>query len=144
MRFSVETVSWPEAQAALSHIRRQVFMLEQQVPAVLEWDGLDEDAVHLLASAAGRQPIGCTRILAGGSIGRMAVLSEWRGHGVGKRLLQMALAICAQRGWQHVSLSAQTHAIGFYAQAGFRVCSEEYLDAGMPHRNMQLALARDR
>ena len=138
--YAVQEVSWLAAQAELAQLRQQVFVIEQQVPVALEWDGLDAAAIHLLARDNNRHAIGCARILAGGSIGRMAVLKNWRKQGVGYALLQAAIASCHSHGWLHISLSAQTHAIGFYERAGFVVCSEEYLDAGIPHRDMLIQL----
>lgn len=109
------------------------------MPEALEWDGLDAHAIHLLAYCDDIA-IGCARILADGHVGRMAVNASWRRQGVGNGLLQAAIASCRRRGWSEISLSAQTHAIGFYQRAGFVPCSAEYLDAGIPHRNMKLYL----
>ena len=139
--YSITEVSWQHAQTALMQIRQQVFVIEQQVPETLEWDGLDEHAVHLQALDSQGNAIACARILPNGSIGRMAVLENWRGMGVGKALLQTALASCRKRGWLQVKLSAQTHAITFYQQAGFEVCSGIYLDAGIPHQDMRASLS---
>lgn len=133
--------SWHQDALALRAIRQAVFIFEQHVPASLEWDGLDEAAMHLLAQAPDGRPIGCARLLEYGSIGRMAVLPAWRKQGVGKALLQAALSHYLRQGRREVKLSAQTHAIGFYEQAGFEVCSEPYLDAGIPHRDMRLRLS---
>ena len=33
-------------------------------------------------------------------------------------------------------LGAQVHAISFYKKLGFKICSEEYLDAGIAHKDM--------
>ena len=139
--FAVREVLWDEAADVLAAIRRQVFIVEQQVPEALEWDGLDADAVHLLAITASDDAIGCARILAEGRIGRMAVLEAWRRRSVGHALLQAAIAVCRARGWHDITLSAQTHALAFYARAGFVVCSDEYLDAGIAHRDMKLNLS---
>ena len=141
MSFSVVAVDWHSADAALGKVRRRVFIEEQSVPEALEWDGLDENAVHVLASDDTNRPIGCARLLPQGKIGRMAVLPEWRGHGVGRTMLEKLLALARAQGLSEVSLSAQTHAIPFYEHAGFRVCSEVYDDAGIPHRDMVLALS---
>ncbi len=138
--YVVQEANWQAAQAELAQVRLQVFVIEQYVPVALEWDGLDAAAIHLLARDQEQNAIGCARILVGGSIGRMAVLKSWRKQGVGYALLQAAITSCLSRGWLHISLSAQTQAIGFYARAGFVVCSEEYLDAGIPHRDMVLQL----
>jgi predicted GNAT family N-acyltransferase len=135
----IREVDWG-AQAALSSIRTQVFIIEQGVTPELEWDGLDEDALHLLAFDH-ETPVGCARILANGIIGRMAVLESHRGKGIGLALLKQAIACCHRHGWQQIKLSAQIHALQFYQREGFKVCSEEYLDAGIPHRDMELSLS---
>lgn len=126
---------WPQCRM----IRERVFIQEQQVPVALEWDEADNIAVHLLARLDG-QAVACARILPNGQIGRMAVLPEWRGRGVGEALLLQAIQVCRQTGASHARLSAQTHAIGFYQRAGFEVCSAPYLDANIPHVEMQLEL----
>lgn len=118
-----------------------MFIREQAVPVTLEWDGLDEHAQHLLACDDHGLAIGCARILSGGVIGRMAVLPAWRRRGVGAALLAAAVDHCREQGWSPICLSAQTHAIGFYMRAGFVVCSEPYLDAGILHRDMRLDLS---
>ena len=56
-------------------------------------------------------------------------------------MLEVLLELARERKLQKVSLSAQTHAIPFYAKSGFKVCSEIYDDAGIPHRDMVLALS---
>lgn len=135
----IKLVDWYYSEKALSAIRTAVFIEEQHVPPELEWDGLDHVALHLLASNADGEALGCARILSGGVIGRMAVLTPCRGRGVGMALLRKALQICRERGWRDIRLSAQIHALPFYEKAGFAVCSEEYLDAGIPHRDMRMA-----
>lgn len=136
--FTVEIVDWTSEQARLSSIRTEVFINEQQVPPDLEWDGLDETAIHLLAVDADGRAIGCARILEPNTISRMAVCKAWRRRGIGGALLAAAVHLCRQRSHGPIRLSAQTHAIPFYERAGFRVSSEEYPDAGIPHRDMQL------
>lgn len=138
--YEIKEVSWQSAAEQLSQIRQQVFIIEQHVPKALEWDGLDDDALHLLATDGQANPIGCTRILNGGCIGRMAVLKDNRGLGIGNALLNAAIECCRQHGWLDISLSAQVHAISFYERSGFVVCSPEYLDAGISHCDMKLRL----
>ncbi len=117
-----------------------MFIFEQQVPVELEWDDWDGVATHCLAIDQQSQVIGCTRILPNGSIGRMAVLQEMRGLGVGKALLNAAIHICKRQHLEQAILSAQTHAIKFYQKAGFVVVSDVYLDANIPHVDMQLMI----
>lgn len=136
--FNIDIVSWRTHASQLSCLREAVFIQEQQVPLALEWDGLDTTAQHLLALSEAGEAIGCARLTGDGSIGRMAVLKQWRGKGVGMALLQYAIHFYEQRDIQRITLSAQTHAIGFYEKAGFKVCSSPYLDAGIWHVDMQL------
>jgi predicted GNAT family N-acyltransferase len=135
--FCITPCSWHTHGSELQWIRAQVFIVEQQVPVALEWDGLDATAQHLLASSAQGEAIGCARLLDNGSIGRMAVIKAWRGSGVGSALLAMALSLQQQQGVAMITLSAQVHAVGFYAKAGFLICSQPYLDANIMHVDMQ-------
>lgn len=134
----VDEVTWPQNKQHLIHIRTKVFIEEQHVPIHLEWDGQDISAQHLLALINTNEPIACARLLSDGSIGRMAVLQEWRGFGVGSSLLNKAIATHQQQGMKIITLSAQAHAILFYAKAGFMVVSEPYLDADILHVDMRL------
>ena len=129
-------VRWLDAHAALSAVRRAVFIVEQAVPEALEWEAADHGAVHVLASAPDGVPIGTGRLLADGRIGRMAVLREWRGRGVGAALLRELMATAEARGIMHLHLHAQTHALPFYARYGFVPSGPEFMEAGIPHRAM--------
>ncbi len=137
---SVRIADWEVDGAALRAIREAVFVREQQVPVELEWDGLDAECMHVLAEAAGK-PIGTGRLLRDGRIGRMAVLAEWRGRGVGRMLLEFLVESARQRGHAAVVLHAQVRAIPFYVRCGFRPVGEEFMDAGIAHRTMILHLA---
>ena len=127
---------------ACAAIRRRVFIEEQNVPEELELDDLDATAVHLLASRDGR-PIGTARLLIDGEtakIGRVALLPEARGTGAGAALMRAALDELRARGVRTAKLGAQTYAIGFYEKLGFTAYGPENDDAGIPHRDMSLAL----
>jgi predicted GNAT family N-acyltransferase len=136
--YSVERVTWRDAREPLSAIRRAVFVVEQRVPEDLEWDEHDANAVHALASTAAGTPIGTGRLLRNGRIGRMAVLSDWRGRGVGSAVLQLLLDAARELGYAELKLHAQTHALDFYARHGFAAAGEEFMEAGIPHREMFL------
>ncbi|WP_047552153.1 GNAT family N-acetyltransferase [Methylotenera sp. G11] len=140
MDFVIAAVTWQTHAASLKMVREEVFIKEQHVPVALEWDGMDAAARHLLAFNSAGEAIGCARLTGDGSIGRMAVLKPWRGMGVGHGLLAKAVSLYRQQGWQKITLSAQVHAIAFYEQSGFKVCSEPYFDANIQHVDMQLKL----
>ncbi|THD85888.1 GNAT family N-acetyltransferase [Aliigemmobacter aestuarii] len=129
--------------AACRHLRRVVFIEEQGVSEADEVDDKDDQAIHLLATIGGR-PVGSARILLmgdTGKIGRVCVLKEARGTGLGAALIRAAVAeLRGQPGVSRAKLGAQTHAIGFYEKLGFTAFGPEYDDAGIPHRDMLLTL----
>ncbi|UCH53107.1 MAG: GNAT family N-acetyltransferase [Pseudomonadota bacterium] len=144
MTFRVQRASWREDERSLRAVREAVFVREQYVPATLEWDGADEEALHVLALDDEANAIGTGRLLPSGRIGRMAVLAAWRGRGVGRALLGELLRAARERGHAEVLLSAQTSAVTFYRSAGFRAEGEVYIEAGIPHQRMRLMLGAQR
>ncbi len=142
--FTVRAADWNLDEAAIAQVRRVVFIDEQGVPEALEWEVLDAECAWFVAHSASQGLVGIVRLTAAGRIGRMAVLPAWRGHGVGRTLLAAVLQRARELGIGRVHLSAQTHAIGFYAHHGFVVEGPEYLDAGIPHRSMLLQLEDSR
>ena len=76
-----------------------------------------------------------------GKVGRVCVLAEVRGTGLGAALMRAAVDhYRTVPGIETVKLGAQTHALGFYERLGFEAVGPEYMDAGIPHRDMTLAL----
>ena len=138
--FLIHETDWAHDAERLGAIRRAVFIDEQGVPEALEWDADDADALHLLATRADGAAIGCARLLPDGHIGRMAVLPGWRGRGVGRALLAAAINLARTQGHATLRLSAQTHAAGFYAGAGFAAVGDPYEEANIPHIAMQKCL----
>lgn len=138
--FRVRTASWQQDNSALRYLRETVFIKEQQVPVELEWDGLDENATHLLAEDETGQPIATARMLSDGHIGRVAVLKPWRHRGVGSAIMRFCLELARELKLSHVELDAQLEAIPFYTRLGFVAEGEVFMDAGIPHRHMQRIL----
>ena len=139
-RFTVRVAHWDRDLELLRAIRVAVFVVEQNVPEELEWDGIDPACVHVLAQDRTGTPIGCGRLLPDGHIGRMAVLSEWRGAGVGAAMLNRLIELARARGDREVLLNAQTHAVPFYARFGFVAEGPEFDEAGIAHRVMRCEL----
>ncbi|TFH86395.1 GNAT family N-acetyltransferase [Billgrantia azerbaijanica] len=131
--------TWTELGEIASEIRHVVFIDEQHVPQAEEWDGRDTACTHFLALLDGR-PVGTARLLPDGHIGRVAVLAEARGLGIGVALMRAAIETARRQGHPAVELAAQTHALPFYARLGFQAFGDEFLDAGILHRNMRLSL----
>ena len=136
----VEIVKWIDDQAQLKNIREKVFIQEQKVTPELEWDGMDEKAIHFLVFKD-EKAIGCARAIVIKSrmqLGRMAVLKEYRGQGAGSTLIEKAIVTAKLKQLSGILISAQCNAINFYVKFGFEVTGDTYLDAEILHRDMTL------
>ena len=136
----IETVKWIDGYVPLMMIREKVFIKEQKVRPQLEWDDIDEKAIHFLV-CKDEKAIGCARAFVIENhmqLGRMAVLKEYRGEGIGSNLIEKAVTIAKLNQLSSIYISAQCHAINFYKKFGFKVTSDIYLDAEIPHRDMML------
>jgi predicted GNAT family N-acyltransferase len=124
-------------------IRRSVFIEEQQVPEEIEMDADDAQAFHALALLDG-EAVGCGRMVAHGDkavkIGRMAVLRNLRGKGIGRDILRFLMERARGRGERIAILHAQLSAEGFYLKEGFKPVGDVFDEAGITHRQMERAL----
>lgn len=124
-------------------LRHAVFVEEQGVSPVDEQDGRDRQAHHILAHLEDR-PVGTARLLLigeTGKIGRVCVLPEARGRGLGAALVEACVAhLRGIDGISRAQLGAQLQALGFYEALGFVAFGPVYDDAGVPHRDMELPL----
>lgn len=136
----IELMDWERARKEATRIRFLVFVKEQRVPAEMEMDEWDAKCVHTLAYSQEGGAVATGRLLPDGHIGRLAVLKEWRGMGVGGEILERLVAAARERGDKEVALSAQTHALEFYRRHGFAEEGEVYEEAGIPHQAMRRKL----
>ena len=139
-QFDVAEANWKFQQEAISGLRRQVFILEQGVPAEEEWDGRDEEGWHWLATSPDLEPVGTARLLADGQIGRMAVLAEFRRQGIGAALLEQIFGKAKRLGMRSLFLHAQSYVTEFYLGAGFVPIGEQFEEAGISHIKMEITL----
>lgn len=139
MQTTLKLTRWDKDQTSLSEIRRKVFIEEQQVPEELEWDDDDKTCVHVLVSD-NNTPIATGRIKMDGHIGRIAVLKEYRNKGIGSEVLEALINFSKTLKMKSVYLHAQTSAIPFYEKHSFKISSKEFMDAGIPHKTMQMDL----
>ena len=131
---------YPADLERLRAVREPVFVVEQHCPIEEEWDALDATSQHVLVLDDHDQPVGTGRLTPARAIGRMAVLGEHRGHGVGALVMEQLIAKARELGYDELTLSAQEHAIPFYERFGFVAEGDRYLDANIPHRTMRRAL----
>ena len=123
-------------------LRTAVFVVEQHC-AYQDADGLDTAALHVFLTEGGGIAA-YLRVLPEGAvfpdaaaIGR--VIARRRGLGLGMEILSAGIGAARERlGAGRIRLEAQSYAQGFYEKAGFRRCSEEFLEDGIPHVQMVL------
>lgn len=128
-------------------IRRNVFIEEQGFEN--EFDPVDDDpqTLHIAAFEDGLC-VGCIRVYptcaedapdplpAGGdswTLGRLAVSSGARGHGIGSGLVHEAERACRARGADSTVLHAQLAKRGFYEKLGYAASDGIDDDEGVPH-----------
>lgn len=132
-------MGWEEARPLAYPIRLAVFVHEQQVPEELELDDDDPTAWHAVVFKDG-QAIATGRLLSNGKIGRLAVLRPYRGQGVGSNLLKTLVQYGERQNIKKFFLHAQTSAIVFYEQLGFKAIGPVFNEAGIEHIKMVLEL----
>ncbi len=143
-RLSLRTGSWADLGADAARVRTRVFVEEQGIPAEEEWDAADATALHVLVARATGEPVATGRLLAyapgRAKIGRVAVLAELRGTGLGRRVMRALMAAARARGGHEVVLHAQRSAEAFYLGLGFVPRGEPFDEVGIPHIEMAASL----
>ena len=135
--FAVRVAHSERDVAAIADIRRIVFVDELGIPPAAERDGRDASSIQALAVDAHERPVGCARLLPDGCIGRIAVIREWRGRGVGGALVETLVALARERGHDRVALNAQADACAFYERHGFERIGAPWTVAGLAHVAME-------
>jgi predicted GNAT family N-acyltransferase len=135
----VRVAELPAELPQIHQIRYLVFQIEQGVDPVLEFDGKDNEAEHILAYLNG-QPVGTARIrwlnAKQAKLERVAVLPEVRGLGIGKRIVEKALKLLETAKVAEVYIHAQEQVRDFYQRLGFEAEGEIFEEAGIPHIKM--------
>lgn len=121
-------------------LRREVFVIEQQIPEAEEFDADDLTATHVVAIAAGNV-VGTLRIIWTDEhvkLGRVVVSQLWRGQGISTRLLRFAMDLARDRGKTRFYLTAQHDKLGVYEKLGFVAFGEPFDDgSGILHLKMK-------
>ncbi|MEQ9354752.1 GNAT family N-acetyltransferase [Coleofasciculus chthonoplastes] len=134
-----KSVNYKDYSAAIQGVRRSVFHIEQGVDPALDLDGKDETADHILAYME-NQPVGTVRVRyldhQTAKIERLAVLSDFRGQGIGKTLMEEALNIAANKQNNTVVIHAQDYVKSLYLKLGFLPEGGKFYEAGISHVKM--------
>ena len=120
-------------------LRREVFVREQKVPEAEEHDADDFTATHFVAIADG-EVVGTLRLIFKPEhvkIGRVAVRQAFRGQGIARQMIGMAMDHARAQGRDRFYLTAQADKLAMYEKLGFAAFGSEFIDGGMPHRAMR-------
>lgn len=123
-------------------LRLRVFGGEQGISPEGEIDGLDPEALHLVALRRGRVVGTCRLRFPGGicKVERMVVEPNLRRTGVGRELVAVAEREAAERGTPEVALHAQRAVESFYSACGYGAEGETFYEEGIPHVLMRKVL----
>jgi predicted GNAT family N-acyltransferase len=136
----IKQVAYQAATTDIQTVRTTVFQIEQGVDSSLDFDGLDPVAHHIVAYL-NQQPVGTARIrllsqqLA--KIERVAVISSYRGQGIGQQMMVAAIDWLKQQNIPECKIHAQTAVVQFYQNLGFQPWGEVFDEAGIPHLEMR-------
>jgi len=123
-------------------LRREVFVVEQQIAEDEEFDAHDLTARHLVALSEGHVA-GTLRLIAEAEtvrIGRVAVAQAFRGQGIAAAMMRFAMQHAAAAGQTRFRLDAQVDKVGFYERLGFVAHGEPFDDgSGIMHLAMRSA-----
>lgn len=123
------------------HLREKVFVVEQNA-AYQDTDYKDQKSWHVMLKDAERV-VAYARVIPQGisykeaSIGRVVSDMEYRKLGLGRKIMEESLKVLQEKyETSSCRISAQTYLVPFYKSYGFKVCSTEYLEDGLPHYEM--------
>ena len=131
-----------ELAAALA-LREAVFCTEQGVALDADRDGLDGEAVHLVAIDRGTVVGTCRLLIEPGAtarFGRLCVASSERRRGVAGALLEGAEREARAGGARRVGMHAQTGALELYRRAGYTPYGEPFDEEDIEHLGMEKSL----
>jgi ElaA protein len=127
----------------LLRLRSEVFVVEQNC-VFLDQDNKDQQCYHLLLYADDKLAAYCRLVPPGisypeVSIGRVITSSAYRGTGLGRKIMELAIQGCHDLfGPVAIHIGAQTYALPFYRSLGFVEEGEAYDEDGIEHIEMVL------
>lgn len=126
-------------------IRKEVFIKEQGVNSLIEFDENDKTATHFLLTY-NSVPCGTIRIIKtedGYKFTRLAVLKEYRGKGLGTTLVHFVeKKLSQEHAPLHIVLDSQLHALDFYKKLEYKECSEHFTEAGIEHVQVEKTILK--
>ncbi len=130
------TIQNTDEKQMVLRIRREVFIEEQDVPEEIEYDEFEDKSTHFICLVDGK-PVGAGRLSIlkdMQKVERIAILKEYRGLGLGRRMVETILLQC--RSDMPIGGNAQLIARDFYIELGFKPVGDVFLEAGIQHIKM--------
>ncbi len=141
-RFVEGTPAFADALA----VRQAVFVDEQGFSPELEQDEYDAVSRHVVVYNHDGRPAACGRLVpledGGVRLGRIAVLQQARGQGLGDLVMRLLLRAGLDAGRPHFLIDSQADKVGFYARYGFEPCGEDHYDEHVLHTPLRLEAGR--
>ena len=118
------------------NVRIEVFVEEQGFRD--EFDDIDAIATHFVAFDEAERPIGTCRVFVSDDakvylLGRLAVVKEYRGKGLGSEIVACAEKHVKEIGGKELRLHAQCRVEKFYEKVGYTSFGEIEEEEGCPH-----------
>jgi predicted GNAT family N-acyltransferase len=124
-------------------MRKEVFVISQHVDPAIDQDGKDETLEHFVV-LRGKEPAGCLRFRPLDSavvkLERIAILSQFRGFGLGKKLVQAAIEEAERCKYKKLTMNAQYYLLDYYGNLGFSAVGEPFYEAEIKHIKMECGI----
>ncbi|WNB90572.1 GNAT family N-acetyltransferase [Bacillus sp. NEB1478] len=138
-KYSTEDLGYKDA----LHVRRNVFVHEQQIDESEEIDGFEGSSLHFVLYDE-EKPVGASRLRQvnnDGKVERVCILSSHRKKGLGEKLMTAMEQTAIDQSYSSLILYAQIQAEDFYKKLGYETTSTKpFLDANIPHVAMKKVL----
>lgn len=134
--FKFDEVDWSTSADTIMSIRRLVFVLEQRFSNKMVKDRHDPYCHHIIVKSPLGDNVACGRLNQDGRIGRIAVLINYRGIGIGTSLLTELIKVARHSHIPTLSLNAETDLSHFYDQQQFAADGPVYMKQGIPYQRM--------
>lgn len=121
--------------------RAKIFVVEQNC-VYQDLDDKDYDSLHIFYEESGKVVAYLRAFLKENGIVQVGrVLTVEHGTGLGGKLLKAGIDCIKEKYCpRKIFIEAQCYAVGYYEREGFQICSEEFLEDGIPHVQMELIL----
>lgn len=140
--FIVEQVNWRQSKHRLKRLRDRVYVCEWRIPKQIEFDQQDQLSNHVLVKDTDGNEIATGRITPEGEIGRIAVVSKYRGKEIYDLLFNALLGIAKEKELSNIYMQCELDGIDHFQQKGFDTVGNVYMDSGRPRQRIRCPINR--